>query len=274
MSSNRNDAFIKIEKNAESLESYQDFPLMFIMKDMIIEDEYFSEMYVGILDCVEGHRIYLEDAFEINEGNSTYMGDEFKKWDLTREDSTINEFPHIKLEFIDSIYASKLKLTLEQAWNAWSDPRDLLRTENPVYQKIQRGFNENEVNFTEKSQPVYYDEKGDRVTLKEIHEIESDNGKPVSMIAVTRKQYDITNFSTYERYIRNKFPQKRVYFGLWPDVENNKTEYDVLYVIPTDNFEEVQEHLNMHDEMNQKIPQKMGLVIFAEGKFEIIENRL
>ena len=274
MSNNRNDAFIKVEKNAESLEFYKDSPLVFIMKDKSTDEISYAEMYVGILDCVEGHRIYLKDAFEINEGNSTYMGDEFKKWDLTREDSTINEFPHIKLEFIDSIYASKLKLTLEQAWNAWSDPRDLLRTENPVYQKIQRGFNENEVNFTEKSQPVYYDEKGDRVTLKEIHEIESDKGKPVSMIAVTREQYDITNFSTYERYIRNKFPQKRVYFGLWPDVENNKTEYDVLYVIPTDNFEEIQEHLNMHDEMNQKIPQKMALVIFSGGKFEIIENRL
>lgn len=274
MSNNRNDAFIKIEKNAESLESYRDFPLIFIMKDIVIEDEYYSEMYVGMLDCIEGHRIYLKDAFEINEGNSTYLENEFKKWDLTREDSTIDEFPHIKLEFIDSIYASKLKLTLEQAWNAWSDPRDLLRTENPVYQKIQKGFSENEVNFTENSQPVYFDEKGDRIYLKKIHEIESENDKPVSMIAVTRKQYDITNFSVYEKYIRNKFPNKKVYFGLWPDKENKKTEYDVLYVIPTDNFEEVQKHLNMHDSINQKTPQKMALVIFSGGHYEIIENRL
>ena len=147
-------------------------------------------------------------------------------------------------------------------------------TESLVYQKIQNGFNENEVNFTETSQPVYYDEEGDKITLKKIHTIESDDGKAVSMIAVTRGQYDITNFSTFENYIRNKFPQKRVYYGLWPDVEKKKTEYDVLYEILTDNYEEVQKHLNMHDEMNRKVPQKMALVVFKEGEFEIIENRL
>ncbi|MBC8501896.1 MAG: hypothetical protein ISR80_05830 [Nitrosopumilus sp.] len=274
MNNNRNDIFVKIEKNAESLESYRDFPLIFIMKDIVIEHEYYSEMYVGILDCVEGHRIYLKDAFEINEGNSTYLGNEFKKWDLTREDSTINEFPHIKLEFIDTIYASKLKLTLEQTWNAWSDPRDLIRTNNPIYQKIQRGFSENEVDFTEKSQPVYFDEEGDRISLKKIHEIESKNGKPVSMIAVTRQQYDISDFPKYEKYIENDLPYERIYYGLWPDAENKKIEYDVLYVIPTDNYEEVLNHLNAHDQMNKGMPQKMALVVFSGGNYEIIENRL
>jgi len=270
MSNNRNDAFIKIEKNAESLESYRDFPLIFIMKDMVIENEYYSEMYVGALDCVEGHRIYLKDAFEIDGDDSTYLGNEFKKWDLTREDSSINEFPHIKLEFIDSIFASKLKLTLEQAWNAWSDPRDLLKTQNPKYQKIQEIFSKLDKSFSENSEPVFLNEIAEKISLKEIHEIESVDSKPISLIAVTRHQYDISKFSDYENYIKNMEANHRIYFGLWSD--GNKTEYDVLYAIPTDDYEEVLNHLNAHDQMNKKTAQSMALVIDSNGKYKVIRN--
>ncbi|MBT4327663.1 MAG: hypothetical protein HOD60_12300 [Candidatus Nitrosopelagicus sp.] len=269
MRNNRNDAFVKIEKNAESLESYRDFPLIFIMKDMVIENEYYSEMYVGILDCVEGHRIYLKDTFEIDEGNSRYLGNEFKKWDLTREDSTINEFPHIKLEFIDSIYASKLKLTLEQAWNAWSDPRDIVKTQ--TYQKIQEIFNSIMKTFTEKSKPVFLDDNGSKLSLKEIYEIESINEKPISLIAVTRHQYDINEFPKYEKYVK-EYGNKRFYYGLWPDEKENKVEYDILYAIPTSDNEEVQRHLNSHNHMNQGNSQSMALVIFSNGDSEIIKN--
>jgi len=268
--SNRNESFTKIEKNAESLESHRDFPLVFIMKDKVIDDEYYSEMYVGTLDCVEGHRIYLKDAFEINGDNSSYIGNEFKKWDLTREDSTIDEFPHIKLEFIDSIYASKLKLTLEQVWNVWSDPRDLMRTQNPTYQKIQDTFSKMEKDFTEKSEPIFLNELGEKQTLKKIHEIESIKGKPVTMIAVTRHQYDISNFPKYVKYIKNVLGFSRVYYGLWSD--GGKVEYDVLYVIHTDDFEQIQNHLNAHDHMNQGTAQVMALTIFSDGRYEITEN--
>ena len=272
MNNNRNDAFIKIEKNTESLESYRDFPLIFIMKDMVIENEYYSEMYVGALDCVEGHRIYLKDAFEIDDDNSTYLGNEFKKWDLTREDSSINEFPHIKLEFIDSIYASKLKLTLEQAWNAWSDPRDLLKTLNPKYKKIQETFSKLDKTFSQNSEPVFLNENAEQISLKTIHEIESVNNNPISLIAVTRHQYDISKFSKYENYIKNSLKQSRIYYGLWSD--GAKTEYDVLYAIPTDDYEEVLNHLNAHDQMNKKTTQSMALVIDSDGKYKIIRNSI
>jgi hypothetical protein len=273
MSNNRNNAFVKIEKNAESLESHQDFPLIFIMKDMVIEHEYYSEMYVGTLDCVEGHRIYLKDAFEIDGSNSTYLGNEFKKWDLTKEDPTIKEFPHIKLEFVDSIFASKLKLTLEQAWNAWSDPRDLIKTQNPKYQKIQEIFSKFEKDFSENSEPIFLDEDAELISLKEIHKIESTENKAVSLIAVTRHQYDISKFSNYERYIKNcQGTSSRIYYGLWSD--GVKTEYDVLYAIPTDDYEEVLNHLNAHDQMNKKTAQSMALVIDSDGKYEIIRNTI
>jgi len=139
MSSNRIDAFKKIEKNRDTIESYRDFPLVFLMSDKKNEDYDYGEIYVGTLDCIEGEKIYLKDAYEIDEDFSRYIENEFKKLDLTREDPTkVNEFPNIRLEFVDSIYASKFKLTLEQVWNVWSDPRDLIRTQ--TYQKIQETF--------------------------------------------------------------------------------------------------------------------------------------
>jgi hypothetical protein len=272
MSNNRNDAFIEIEKNAESLESYRNFPLIFIMKDMVIENEYYSEMYVGALDCVEGHRIYLKDAFEIDGGDSMYLGNEFKKWDLTKEDPSVKEFPHIKLEFVDSIFASKLKLTLEQAWNSWSDPRDLLKTQNPKYQKIQEIFTKLDKSFSENSEPIFLNENAEKISLKEIHEIESVDGKPISLIGVTRHQYDISKFPDYENYVKNTLKLSRIYFGLWSDGE--KTEYDVLYAIPTNDYEEVLNHLNAHDQMNKKTAQSMALIINSNGKYKVIRNTI
>jgi hypothetical protein len=272
MHNSRNDAFVKIEKNAENLESYRDFPLIFIMKDMVIENEYYSEMYVGTLDCVEGHRIYLKDTFEIEGGHSMYLGNEFKKWDLTKEDPSIKEFPHIKLEFIDSIYASKLKLTLEQAWNAWSDPRDLLMTLNPKYQKVQEIFSKLDKIFSENSIPIILNENAEQISLKKIHEIESVDNKPISLIGVTRHQYDISKFPYYENYIKNMDLNYRIYYGLWYDGE--KTEYDVLYAIPTDDYEKVLDHLNAHDQINKKTAQSMALIIDSNGKYKVIRNSI
>ncbi|KER06823.1 hypothetical protein AAA799E16_00550 [Marine Group I thaumarchaeote SCGC AAA799-E16] len=272
MSNNRNNAFIKIEKNAKTIESYRDVPLVFLMKDKLTDEVSYAEAYVGILDCIQGNKIYLNDTYQIEENRESHIYDEFKKWDLTKEDSSVKEFPHIKLEFVDSIFASKLKLTLEQAWNAWSDPRDLLKTQNPKYQKIQETFSKLDKSFSEKSEPIFLNENAEKISLKEIHEMESVDSKPISLIAVTRHQYDISKFSNYENYIKSMETNHRIYYGLWSDGE--KTEYDVLYAIPTDNYEDVLNHLNAHDQMNQKTPQSMALVIDSNGKYTVIRNTI
>ena len=270
MSSNRIDVFTKIEKNSENLESYKGIPLVFFMKEGDVTEKTYSDVYVGILDCVEENKIYLNDSYKIDDEVSTHMGDEFKKWDLSREDPTIEEFPHINLELVDSIYASKLNLTLEQVWNVWSDPRDLVKTQNQRYQKIQNTFSRCEKTFSEKSKPVFFNKAGRKISLEEIHQIESIDDKPISMIAVTRHQYDVSNFSKYEDYIKNTLNKSRKYFGLWSD--GKKMEYDVLYAIPTDDFDELQKHLNAHDHMNDGITQEMALIIFQNGAWKIVEN--
>ncbi len=139
-----------------------------------------------------------------------------------------------------------------------------------IDKKILAKFKQFEKNFTEKSEPVFLNEMGKKLTLKKIHEIESIGDKPVSMIAVTRHQYDISNFPDYEKYIKNRLCHNRIYYGLWPD--GKKIEYDVLYVIPTDNFEEIQKHLNAHNHMNHGVAQAMSLIIYSGGRYEILKN--
>jgi len=140
------------------------------------------------------------------------------------------------------------------------------------YQKIQDIFNEIEKTFTEKSEPVFLNEIPEKLPLKKIHEIESVDGKPISMIAVTRIQYDVSNFLKYENYIKSERGFSRVYYGLWPDSKRNKNERDVLYAIPTDDNEEIQNHLNLHNHMNQGMAQEMALIIDSNGKWETRDN--
>ncbi len=144
--------------------------------------------------------------------------------------------------------------------------------QNLIYKKIQDTFNRFEKTFTEESEPVYLNEMGEKLTLKKIHEIESVGDKPVSMIAVTRHQYDISNFPKYENYVKKTLRFNRLYYGLWTD--GKKVEYDVLYAIPTDDYEEVLNNLNAHDQMNQGITQSMALVIHSDGKYKVIKNSL
>jgi len=146
----------------------------------------------------------------------------------------------------------------------------MFRTQNPIYQKIQDMFNRIEKTFTEKSEPMYLNEMGEKLPLKKIHEIESVEGKPITMIAVTRYQYDISSFPKYENYIKNTLGFSRLYYGLWSD--RNKVEYDVLYVIPTDEHDQIQNHLNAHSHMNKGIAQVMALVIDSNGKYKIQPN--
>ncbi len=109
-----------------------------------------------------------------------------------------------------------------------------------VQKKILVNFKQFEKNFTKKSKPVFMDKTGERIDLKRIYELESNGNSSISMIAVTRNQYDIDNFLKYENYIQKTLKLNRMYYGLWSN--GKKVEYDVLYVIPTDDYEEIQSH--------------------------------
>ena len=143
--------------------------------------------------------------------------------------------------------------------------------ENSKYEKLEDEFNIHKKNFTKNSPPVYFNEKIEKLELKKIHEIESVENKPISLIAVTKNQYDTSNFLKYENYVK-KLGYDRVYYGLWPDSENNKIECDVLYVIPTNDIKEIQYHLNKHNHLNHGVAQAMSLTIYSDGHSEPVNN--
>lgn len=168
------------------------------------------------------------------------------------------------------IYTSKFKIILEQAYDTWCVMIRSRGTLNSTYKKIEDTFRELEKNFTEKSEPVIFNDIGKKLSMKEIHQIESVEDKPVSMIAVTRHQYNFSNFPKYVNYVKNTLGLDRVYFGLWPD--GKKVEYDVLYAIDTDDYEQIQNHLNCHNHMNHGITQMMALIISSKGTRKIVRN--
>jgi len=127
-----------------------------------------------------------------------------------------------------------------------------------------------EKTFTKESAPVILDENGKKLTMKEIHNKECVGTKPITMIAVSRHQYDIANFPKYLNYIKNTLKKNTIYYGLYPDDE--KAEYDVLYAIPTSDYDEIQKHLNAHDHMNNGVTQIMGLIISQDEPTKIIKN--
>ena len=124
--------------------------------------------------------------------------------------------------------------------------------------------------FTKKSYPVFLDENGKKLTMKEIHNKECVDDKPITMIAVSRHQYDIAKFPKYINYIKNTLKKNTIYYGLYPDDE--KVEYDVLYTIPTNDYDEIQKHLNAHDHMNNDVSQIMGLTISQDGNYITTDN--
>ena len=124
--------------------------------------------------------------------------------------------------------------------------------------------------FTKKSYPVFLDENGKKLTMKEIHNKECVGTKPITMIAVSRHQYDVAKFPKYAKYIKNTLKKNTIYYGLYPDDE--KVEYDVLYAIPTDDYDEIQKHLNAHDHMNNGIAQMKGLTISQDGNYITTDN--
>ena len=141
-----------------------------------------------------------------------------------------------------------------------------------MYEKLLEKFKKYEIGFTKHSDSVMFDENFNHISMKEIHNLESTSNAPITMIAVTRYQYDVDNFSKYVDYIKNNLKISTVYFGLWPD--EDKVEFDVLYVIDSVDDNTIQKHLNAHDFLNDGVSQKMALVISHDGTTKIIENSL
>ena len=129
-----------------------------------------------------------------------------------------------------------------------------------------------EKTFTKKSDPVFLDENAIKLTMKEIHNKECVGTKPITMIAVSRHQYDVANFPKYLNYVKNTLKKNTIYYGLYPDEKRKKVEWDVLYTIPTNDYTEIQKHLNAHDHMNNGVAQIMGLIISQDGTTKIIKN--
>jgi len=139
-----------------------------------------------------------------------------------------------------------------------------------IYGDLLKKFKKYKKNFTIHSEPVMFDEDFNKIPMKQIHELECNTHSSVTMIAVTRHQYHVYNFPKYSHYIKNQLGINTIYYGLWPGV--NRVEYDVLYVIPTDDYSTIQKHLNSYDFLNDGVTQRMALVISHDGSTKIIEN--
>jgi hypothetical protein len=141
-----------------------------------------------------------------------------------------------------------------------------------IDKKIQNIFEIEEKIFTENSNPLYLDKCGKKITLQEIRHETGIGDSSVVLIAVTSEQYNRDNFSKYREYIKNSLSKNKIYYGLWPDSKKNKTEWDVLYTIEN-NSDEIQKHLNLHNQINNGVTQKMALVIGKDGNWKIQNNK-
>ena len=144
--------------------------------------------------------------------------------------------------------------------------------EYPIDKKIADEFVKYEKTFTEKSAPLYLDECGEKITLQEIHDKAGIGDNSLVLIAATRKQYNTDNFSQYREYIKNTLKKNTIYYALWPNTEENNVEYDVLYTTETADHDEIQRHLNLHNDINNGVTQKMALIIDKDGNWEIQNN--
>ena len=144
--------------------------------------------------------------------------------------------------------------------------------EYPIDKKIVNEFKKWGETFTEKSEPLYWNKCGEKVTLKEIHDKADIGDNSVVLIAVTREQYNTNNFSKYRKYLKDTLNKDTIYYGLWPDTKENKVEYDILYTIDTTDCDEIQKHLNLHNLINNGVAQKMALIIDKNGNWRIQNN--
>ena len=143
--------------------------------------------------------------------------------------------------------------------------------EYPIDKKIADEFKKYEKTFTEKSKPLYWDRYGEKVTLKQIQNNADIGENPLALIAATREQYDTDNFAKYREYIKNTLAKDKLYYGLWYNTDNGKVEYDILYSIEN-NLQEIQKHLNLHNQINNGVTQKMALIIDKDGNWKIQNN--
>ena len=141
-----------------------------------------------------------------------------------------------------------------------------------IDKKILDVFKKFEKTFTENNNPLYLDKCGNQVTLQKIHDNADIGDNSLALIAVTREQYNMNNFSKYREYIKNTLNKSTIYYALWPNTEENNVEYDVLYTIETIEHDEIQRHLNLHNGINNGVAQKMALIIDKNGNWEIIHN--
>ena len=146
------------------------------------------------------------------------------------------------------------------------------QNQEQIDKKILDVFKKFEKTFTENNNPLYLDKCGNKVTLQKIHDNADIGDNSLALIAVTREQYNMNNFSKYREYVKNTLNTDTIYYGLWPDIEKNKTEWDVVYTIETVNSDEIQKHLNLHNEINNGLAQKMALIIDKTGNWEIQHN--
>ena len=145
-------------------------------------------------------------------------------------------------------------------------------SQNSIDKKLLNEFKKYEKGFTEKSKPVYWDRCGEKVTLKQIQNNAYVGDNSLALIAVTREQYDTDNFAKYREYIKNTLAKNMLYYGLWYNTDNGKVEYDILYTLEN-NSEEIQKHLNLHNQINNGVTQKMALIIDKDGNWQVENNK-
>ena len=194
------------------------------------------------------------------------------KWDYLIDEKRIlleNEWEKIK----DENHWGKLQKDSEKPNWICKDCYDGgIILEYPIDKKIANEFKKYENTFTEKSEPVYWNEHAQKITLKEIHDNANIGDNSVVLIAVTREQYHLDNFPKYRKYLKDVVKTDTIYYGLWPDTKNNKVEYDILYTINTTDNDEIQKHLNLHNQINNGVAQKMALIIDKDGNWRIQNN--
>ena len=148
---------------------------------------------------------------------------------------------------------------------------DCGENQESVDKKILDEFKKYEKGFTGKSKPMYWNHCGEKITLKEIHDNANIGDNSVVLIAVTREQYHLDNFPKYRKYLKDTLNENTIYYGLWPDKDKDKVEYDISYAIEN-NPEEIQKHLNQYNHKNNGVAQKMALIIDKDGNWRIQNN--
>jgi hypothetical protein len=143
--------------------------------------------------------------------------------------------------------------------------------EYPIDKKIADEFKKCEKEFTEKSEPLYWDKCGETITLKQIQKNADIGDSSLALIAVTRQQYNTDDFTRYREHIKNTLAKDTLYYGLWYNTDNGRVEYDILYSIEN-SLQEIQKHLNLHNQINNGVTQKMALIIDKDGSWKIQSN--